>query len=77
MKMNEIQLFTKINSLQPVTAIGCGDPTWIAQNCGSPEMSNFDIRVVHLGFGAILGDPKFGAIHVGSPHSILWLATLD
>ena len=28
-------------------------------------MSNFDICVVHLGFGEILGDPKFGAIHVG------------
>ena len=23
-------------------------------------MSNFDICVVHLGFGTILGDPKFG-----------------
>ena len=33
-------------------------------------MSNFAICVVHLGIGAILGDPKFGAIHLGSPHCI-------
>ena len=33
-----------------------------------PKMSNFDIYVVHLAFGAILGDPKFGPFHVGSPH---------
>ena len=33
-------------------------------------MFNFDICVVHLGFTTILGDPKFGAIHVGSPHYI-------
>ena len=33
-------------------------------------MCNFDIYVGHLGFGAILGDPKFGAIYVGSPHHI-------
>ena len=40
-------------------------------------MSNFDIYVVHLGFGAILGDPKFGAIHVGLNTALLWPATLD
>ena len=51
-----------------MTAIWCGDPTWIAQNFGFLKMSNFDICVVHLGFGAILGDPKFGPFHVGSPH---------
>ena len=39
-------------------------------NCGSPAMFNFDICVVHLGFTAILGVPKFGAMHVGSPHCI-------
>ena len=33
-------------------------------------MLNFDIYVVHLGITAILDDPKFGAIHVGSPHCI-------
>ena len=38
----------------------CGDPTWMAQNFGFLEMSNFDIYVVHSAFGAILGDPKFG-----------------
>ena len=32
------------------------------------KMSNFDIYVVHSAFGAILGDPKFGSFHVGSPH---------
>ena len=31
-------------------------------------MSNFDIYVVESAFGAILGDPKFGSFHVGSPH---------
>ena len=46
----------------------CGDPTWMAQNFGFLKMSNFDIYVVHSTFGAILGDPKFGSFHVGSPH---------
>ena len=40
-------------------------------------MSNFDISVVHLVFGAILGDPKFGAIHVGLHTVLLWPASLD
>ena len=53
-----------------MTAIWCGDPTWIAQNFGFLKMSNFDICVVHLGFGAILGDPKFEPFHVGSPHHV-------
>ena len=61
-------MFAKISSLQPVTAMRCGDPTWIAQNFGFLKMSNFDIYVVHSAFGAILGDPKFGSFHVGSPH---------
>ena len=51
-----------------------GVDTCIAPNCGSPEMSNFDLCVVHLGFTAILGDPKFGAIHVGPPHCIVLAA---
>ena len=42
----------------------------IAPNFGSPEMSNFDMCVMDLGFTAILRDPKFGAIHVGLPHCI-------
>ena len=33
-------------------------------------MSNFDIYVVLLAFGTILGDPKFGSFHVGSPHHL-------
>ena len=63
-----MELFAKISSLQPVTAIWCGDPTWIAPNFEFLKMCNFNIYVVHLGFGAILGDPKFGSFHVGSPH---------
>ena len=51
-----------------MTAIRCGDPTWMAQNFGFLEMSNFNIYVVESAFGAILGDPKFGPFHVGSPH---------
>ena len=40
-------------------------------------MFNFDIYVVHLSFGAILGDPNFGSVHVGH-HTMLFLpATLD
>ena len=73
MKMDEIQFcncLPKISSLQPVTAIWCGDPTWIAPNFGFLKMCNFNIYVVHLGFGAILGDPKFGSFHVGSPHHV-------
>ena len=63
-----LELFANISSLQPVTAMRCGDPTWMAQNFGFLEMSNFDIYVVESAFGAILGDPKFGSFHVGSPH---------
>ena len=51
-----------------MTAIWCGDPTWIAPNFELLKMCNFNIYVVHLGFGAILGDPKFGSFHVESPH---------
>ena len=40
-------------------------------------MSNFDICVVDLGFTAILGDPKFGAIHFGCHTVLLSLPTLD
>ena len=40
----------------------------MTQNLGFLKMSNFDIYVVHLAFGAILGDSKFGSFHVGSPH---------
>ena len=63
-----LELFAKISSLQPVTAMRCGDPTWKDPNFGFLEMSNFDIYVVESAFGAILGDPKFGSFHVGSPH---------
>ena len=67
----------QISLLQPVTAIWCGDPTWIAPNFGFLKMCNFDISVVYLGFGAILGDPKFGQSMLG--HHTIWLslATLD
>ena len=51
-----------------MTAIRCGDLTWKDQNFGFLKMSNFDIYVVEWAFGAILGDPKFGSFHVGSPH---------
>ena len=34
------------------------------------KMCNFDISVVHLSFWAILGDPKFGSFHIGSPHHV-------
>ena len=60
-----------------VKAIQCSDPRWIAQNFGFLKMSNFDICVVHLSFEATLGDPKFGAIHVGLHLVLLWPATLD
>ena len=33
-------------------------------------MSKFDMCVMDLGFTAILGDPKFGAIHFGWSHCI-------
>ena len=75
MKMNEnsvLELFAKISSLQPVTAMRCGDPTWMAQNFVFLEMSNFNIYVVHSAFGAILDDTKFGSFHVGSPHGCHW-----
>ena len=63
-----LELLAKISSLQPVTAMRCGDPTWMAQNFGFLKMSNFDIYVVHSAFEAILGDPKSGSFHVGLPH---------
>ena len=55
----------------------CGDPRWIAQNFGFLKMSNFDICVVHLGFGSIFHDQKFRVIHVGLNTVLLWPATLD
>ena len=63
-----LKLFAKISPLQPVTAMRCGDPRWKDPNFGFLEMFNFDIYVVESAFGAILGDPKFGSFHVGSPH---------
>ena len=63
-----LELFAKISTLQPVTAMRCGDPRWKDQNFGFLEMSNFDIYVVESAFGSILVDPKFGSFHVGSPH---------
>ena len=71
MKMNGIQFWNCLSKLvycsqwQP-----CGVVTQhgMTQNLGFLKMSNFDIYVVHLAFGAILGDSKFGSFHVGSPH---------
>ena len=63
-----LELFAKISPLQPVTAMRCADPRWKDPNFVFLEMSNFDIYVVESAFGAILGDPKFGSFHVGSPH---------
>ena len=40
-------------------------------------MSNFDIYVVQLSFGGILGDPKFGSFHVGHHTLLSVTATLD
>ena len=63
-----LKLFAKISPLQPVTAMRCGDPRWKDPNFEFLEMFNFNIYVVESAFGAILGDPKFGSFHVGSPH---------
>ena len=65
-----LKLLTKISGMYSTRAIQCGNPTCNAPNFGSPEMSNFDICVVDLGFTVILDDPKFGAIHVGLSHCI-------
>ena len=46
------------------------NPTCIPPKCGSLKMSNFDLYVMISGFRGILGDPKFGAIHVGLSYCI-------
>ena len=71
LNMNRIQFWNCLPKLvhcsqwQP-----CGVVTQhgMTQNLGFLKVSNFDIYVVHLAFGAILGDSKFGSFHVGSSH---------
>ena len=72
-KMNEIQFWNCLPKLVHCTQWQpCGLVTQdgMTQNLGFLKMSNFDIYVVLLAFGAILGDPKFGSFHVGSPHHL-------
>ena len=40
-------------------------------------MSIFDICVVNFNFRAFLGDPKFGALHLGLHAVLLSLGTVD
>ena len=73
MKMNEIQFWNCLPKLVHCTQWQpCGVVTQdgMAQNLGFLKMSNFDIYVVLLAFGAILADPKFGSFHVGSTHHL-------
>ena len=65
-----LQLFTKVSAFSQKEQYGVETQHVLPKIMGPPEMSNFDICVMHLGIGAILGDPKFGAIHIGSPHCI-------
>ena len=73
MKMNGIQFWNCLPKLVHCSqSHPCGVVTQhgMTQNLGFLKMSNFDIYVVHLAFGAILGDSKFGSFHVGSPHHV-------
>ena len=72
MKMKEIQFWNCLPKLVHCTQWQpCGVVTQdgMTQNLGFLKMSNFDIYVVLLAFGAILW-PKFGSFHVGSPHHL-------
>ena len=45
-------------------------PQVLPQILGLQKCPNFDMCVMLLGFKAILGDPKFRAIHFGLSHCI-------
>ena len=73
LNMNEIQFgncLPKLVECSQQEQIPCCNLICIAPNFGSPEMCNFDLYVVDLGFTAILGDPKFGAVHMRVQHCI-------
>ena len=71
LKMNGLQFWNCLPKLvhcsqwQPWGVVTQDGKTKILK---SLEMFNFDIYVVESAFGTILGDPKFGSFHVGSPH---------
>ena len=71
LKMNGLQFWNCLPKLvhcsqwQPWGVVTQDGKTKILQ---SLEMFNFNIYVVESPFGTILGHPKFGSFHVGSPH---------
>ena len=73
MKMNGIQFWNCLPKLVHCSQLQqCGVVTQhgMTQNLVFLKMSNFDIYVLLSGFGAILGDRKFGSFHVGSRHHV-------
>ena len=82
MKMNGIQFwncFPKLVHCSQSHPCGVVTQHGMTQNLRFLKMSNFNIYVVHLAFGAILGDSKFGSCHSMLGHHTTWvsLATLD
>ena len=78
MKMNEIQFcncLPKLVDSSQEEQYGV-DTQHVLPQIVSLQKYSISTCVVHLGFIGILGDPKFGAINVGSPCCIV-LPTLD
>ena len=72
-KMNEIQFWNcwpKLVHWSQWQPHGVVTQHGMTQNLVFLKMCNFDIHELLSGFGAILGDPKFGSFHVGSPHHV-------
>ena len=46
----------------------CGDPTWNVPNFGSPKIGPKAHSTTYMSKLDIFKNPKFWAIHVGSPH---------
>ena len=63
-----LQLMTRVSQLWPVTAMRCGDPTWNDPNFGSPKIAPKAECTTYMSKLDISKNPKFWAIHVGSPH---------
>ena len=63
-----LELMTRVSQLWPVTAIRCGDPTWNDPNFGSPKIAPKADSTTYMSKLDIFKNPKFWAIHIGSPH---------
>ena len=67
-KASSWKLTTRVSQLWPVIAMRCGDPTWNDPNFESPKIAPKAKCTMYMSKLDIFRNPKFWAIHVGSPH---------